>query len=163
MGNTSSTDAVEPVEPEFEPITTQADFDKRLGARLAREQKKFTDQYSDYEALKEKADKYDQLQTESLSEVEKAVQRAEAAEKAAAELQLDNLRRDVAMSKGVPVNLIAGADKAAMEAAADAAIAFRDESAVDATRAPKPDLTQGQVQADEVPTGDWFRDQFMNR
>lgn len=54
--------------PEFEPITTQADFDKRLGERLARERSRF----ADYDTLAEKASKYDELDAATKTELQKA-------------------------------------------------------------------------------------------
>lgn len=85
---------------------TQADLDKIVQDRLAREREK----YGDYDALKEKAAKLDKIEEESKSELQKATERA-------TELQseLDALknaekvrvmREKVAHDTGVPVNLL---------------------------------------------------------
>lgn len=62
-----------PVEPpEFQPITSQADLDKVLGQRLAREREKF----ADYTTLKEKAAAHDAALEAAKTDAEKAVERA---------------------------------------------------------------------------------------
>jgi len=62
----------------FAPITTQWEFDRAMGYRL----REVKDKYADYEELKTKAAELDELQESSKTELEKAVARAEAAEKA---------------------------------------------------------------------------------
>ena len=59
------------------------------------------------------------------TEAQKAQERVEAAEKRASELELRSLRAEVAAEKGVPVGLLSGSTKEALEAAADALIEFR--------------------------------------
>lgn len=61
---------------EFKPITSQADLDRLIGDRIARERGK----YGDYDALKAKAEKYDKAEQESLTEVQREKQAREAAE-----------------------------------------------------------------------------------
>lgn len=61
---------------EFTAITTQADLDKIIGERVARERGK----YLDYEDLKTKAAEFDKLADANKSEIEKANERASAAE-----------------------------------------------------------------------------------
>lgn len=106
----------------FEPITTQEDLDKIVGARLAREREKF----ADYDALK-----------------------AAAAEGAEAIAERDALRADllgarreqIAAAAGIPVDLVVGSDVETMQAHADgiaAAIAERTAAAAAATSAPDP-------------------------
>ena len=108
---------------EFEAITSQDDFDRRLAARLDRERKKF----ADYDDLKAKADKLTEIEEANKTEAEKAAARAEAAEKRAAELEVKALRAEVAAAKGVPVALLTGSTQEELEAAADALIEFRGE------------------------------------
>lgn len=62
---------------------TQADLDEIVEARLKRERKK----YEDYDDLKAKAEKLAQIEAENQSEMERAVARAEQAEKQLAETQ----------------------------------------------------------------------------
>lgn len=54
--------------PTFEAITSQEDLDRRIGERLARERAKF----SDYDDLKDKASKFDELQASKKDELQKA-------------------------------------------------------------------------------------------
>lgn len=64
--------ASDPPPATFEPITSQEDFDRRLGERLGRERAKF----ADYDELKGKAQKYDEGVEAAKSEHEKAVEEA---------------------------------------------------------------------------------------
>lgn len=54
--------------PEFTPITSQDELDRRIGDRLARERSKF----ADYDDLKAKAEKFDQADAANKSELQKA-------------------------------------------------------------------------------------------
>lgn len=60
--------------PKFEPITSQEELDRRLGARLAREREKF----ADYDDLKQKAAEHDKAVEAARTEHEKAVEAAKA-------------------------------------------------------------------------------------
>lgn len=82
---------------DFTPITSQADLDKIVGARLAREKQK----YADYETLREKAAKADK----------DAAELAEARVKIAdyeAKAQHDTWVREAALEYEVPENLLRG-------------------------------------------------------
>lgn len=68
---------------EFKPITSQQELDRALKGRLDRERAK----YKDYPDLKEKATKFDQVTAAQKSEVQLAIERAEAAERKAADLE----------------------------------------------------------------------------
>ncbi|HET7386856.1 MAG TPA: DUF4355 domain-containing protein [Nocardioidaceae bacterium] len=106
----------------YEAPASQADFDRIVGERLARERAKF----SDYDDLKQKASEFDKLAEAQKSEAQKAIERAEKAERTAAEHQTSLLRYQVAASKGVPADLVdflTGADQSAMEQAADRLLA----------------------------------------
>jgi hypothetical protein len=82
--------------PAFEPITSQEAFDKALGPRLERERGKF----ADYEDLKEKAGKYDDLEQANKSDLDKANERATTAEAKAAEIPAE-------VAKALRVHLVA--------------------------------------------------------
>lgn len=71
---------------------TQADLDRIVAERLARERSK----YADYKDLKDKASKFDELQTASQTETEKLV--AKARDEARAEV-LSEVRRDRVLDK----------------------------------------------------------------
>ena len=106
---------------EFVAITSQADFDAAIQARIARERAKF----ADYDEVKAKADKLAEFEDAQKTEAQKAQERLEAAEKRAVELELKATRAEVAATKGVPVELLSGSTQAELEAAADALIAFK--------------------------------------
>ena len=75
-----------PESEEFKAITSQADLDRIIGERLARERKKIAD-YGDLDALKAAADELEAIKAASQTELEKALARAEKAEKSLNELQ----------------------------------------------------------------------------
>jgi hypothetical protein len=82
---------------------TQADLDRIVAERLTRERGK----YGDYEALKTKAEKLDQLEAERASDAEKAAKKAgdDAAAAVRSELEPQMLRLEVALAKGLPAEL----------------------------------------------------------
>jgi len=69
-----------------------------------------------------------EIEESSKTEAQKALDRAEAAEKRAAEMELRSVRAEVAAAKGVPVELLAGSTHAEIEASADALLTFRGEA-----------------------------------
>ena len=117
-----------PKTPTFEAITSQEQLDKVVGQRVARERAKF----ANYDDLKTKAEEFDKLQEASKSELQKANERASAAEKRAEQAEFASLRSDVARTKGVPASSLTGSTKEELEASADELIAWRDQNA------PKP-------------------------
>ena len=85
---------------------TQADLDRIVKDRLTREREK----YGDYDALKAKADKFDEIEEASKTELQKATEKAKALQdeldafKKAESLRM--MREKVAHDTGVPVNLL---------------------------------------------------------
>ncbi|WP_156161954.1 hypothetical protein [Nocardia vulneris] len=142
---------VEPVNA-FQAITSQEDLDRIIQTRLARQEAK----YADYDTLKEKAGLFDRAEAEKLSEIEKASQRAEQAEKLVAEMQLDKLRRDVADAKGIPASLVTGTTQEEMEASADALISWRGavpDQIPNPAPGPRPNPQQGNPSQTNKPSG----------
>lgn len=117
---TESTEA----EVQFKAPASQEELDRIIQARLARERKNIP---TDYDDLKAKAAKLAEIEAANQTEAEKAQARLEAAERRAAELEVQALRAEVANEKGVPVKLLAGATREELESAADELIAFRGE------------------------------------
>jgi hypothetical protein len=107
----------------YTPPASQADLDRIISDRLARERAKF----ADYDDLKAKASKLDEQEQASKTELQKAIERAEAAEKRAATNELAALKASVAAEKGVPASSLAGSTKEELEKAADDLIAWRDQ------------------------------------
>lgn len=113
----------------FDPITSQEDLDKIVGARLAREREK----YADYDDLK-----------------------AAAAAGAEAIAERDALRADllaaqrqaIATAAGIPVELVVGADAEAMQAHADGIKAQIDAaraSAAETAQQAPPQMSTGPI------------------
>lgn len=85
---------------------TQADLDRIVKDRLTREREK----YGDYDALKAKAEKFDEIEEASKTELQKATEKAKALQdeldafKKAESLR--TMREKVAHDTGIPVNLL---------------------------------------------------------
>lgn len=116
---------------EFKAPTSQAELDRIIGERLNREKAKF----ADYDDLKAKAAKFDEVEQASKTELQKAQEAAQAAERRAVKAEGAALRTQVAASKGVPAGALSGSTKEELEAAADALLAWRGEK-----KTTKPDL-----------------------
>ena len=87
---------------------TQAEVDAIVGDRLKRDRQK----YADYETLKEKADKFDEMEESNKSELQKAIERGDALQVELDKLKGANavreLRNKVADETGVPAHLLTG-------------------------------------------------------
>lgn len=123
------TDApAETSEPAFEPITSQAEFEKRIKGRIS----KVASKYSDYDELKSFAS---EAQTK-LSQLEKDL-----------ETERHNaLRTQVAYEKGVPAHRISGSTPEELEASAEA---YLNEIAdIAKPKSPKTSLKSGATGSD---------------
>ena len=76
----------------------------------------------------DKARQFDEFTEAQKTEQQKLADRLAAAEKVAAEATLKALRAEVAQTKGVPAALLSGDTQEALEASADALLAFRGEA-----------------------------------
>ncbi len=108
-----------------EKTFTQAELDKILGERLAREREK----YADYDSLIEKAKKLDQIEEDAKTELQKAQERAE---KLQAELstmkhteEVRVIRDKVAQATGVPASLLTGDTEEACNEQAAGILSFK--------------------------------------
>ncbi|WP_186818734.1 hypothetical protein [Nocardia ninae] len=109
----------------FAPITSKADLDAAIQAAVDAAVAPF----ADYAEVKTRAAAFDQAEAEKLPELERERQRADQAERAAAELRSQNARHAVAEATSVPADILAGpagADDAALQAYAARVIAWRD-------------------------------------
>lgn len=109
-------------QPGAEKTLSQADVDRIVKERLARERQK----YADYDDLKAKADAADSSKTdlEKLTEQIEALKAENETNKAKA------LRSEVASAKGVPAHLLSGGTQEEMEAQADALLEFAKSTAL---------------------------------
>lgn len=104
---------------EPEKTFTQAEMDAVIGERLSRERAKF----ADYEQLKEKAQKYDEAEEASKTELQKAQERAQALQQELEEMksaaQVQSIRAAVSRETGVPEDLLTGDTEEACRAQAE--------------------------------------------
>ena len=84
----------------------------------------------------DKAKAFDTLEEANKTELQKAADRAAAAETQLAQITARALRAEVAAAKGIPANLLSGSTQEELEASADALIAFKGTQ-------PKPDMGGG--------------------
>jgi hypothetical protein len=99
---------------EFKPITTQEELNKLIGERIG----KVKAQFGDYEDLKTKAAEFDKIAEAQKTELQKAQERAEAAEKRAVEFEQTALKTRIASEMGVIPEVIQGSDEETMRASA---------------------------------------------
>ena len=117
--NNATATATEP-----ERTFTQTELDAIVRDRLQRERSK----YADYEAYKEKAEKYDAAEEAQKSELQKATEKASALEaelntlRKAAEVR--TIRDKVANETGVPASLLTGDTEEACTKQANAILSF---------------------------------------
>lgn len=73
----------------------------------------------------DKAKRFDELEEANKTELQKAIDRAEAAERRAAEADQARLRSDIARAKNVPAELLQGSNEDELNAYADQLLSFR--------------------------------------
>ena len=121
----NATNEAEVVERTF----NQSELDAIISDRLKREREK----YADYEALKEKATKLDEIEEASKSELQKATERAERLESELTQLkraeEIRQIRDKVAAETGVPSALMSGETEEACAEQAKAIMEFKAQSA----------------------------------
>lgn len=107
---------------------TQEEVNKLVAERLQREKAKYTD----YESLKEKADKLDALEESSKSELQKATEKAERLEKELKSIKeeqsVKSIRDKVSEETGVPASLLTEKTEEACKAQAESILAFAKPS-----------------------------------
>lgn len=96
---------------EFTPITSQEEFDRALSKRLERERSKF----ADYDEIKTKAAEFDKVAEASKTELQKALERAEAAEKRAQAFEAKEQRQqwatEIVKGSDVPAAALRGSTR----------------------------------------------------
>lgn len=143
-------DEVKTPENEFTPITSQAEFDAAIKKRIERAKQSAIP--ADYEDLKAKAAKFDEIEEANKSDLEKATARYEAAEAKLQEIQheaeLNSWRLKASQATGVPTSVLRGdteADIMAHAEAIKAAIPIYPQ--VHETGTEAPDMTKEQIMA----------------
>ena len=107
-----------------EKTFTQAELNAIVTERLKREGQK----YADYESLKEKAEKFDQMEEANKSELQKAIERSESLQNELDSIKKANtireIRESVAKETGVPADLLTEATEDACKKQAKAILEF---------------------------------------
>lgn len=134
MANETVNQEVATVDEGGEKTFTQAELDQIVQDRLKRER----DKYGDYDVLKEKASRLDQIEEDAKSELQKATERAE---KLQAELsamkhadEIRTIRDRVAQTTGVPAGLLSGETEDACTEQANAILSFKSANPYPAVR-----------------------------
>ena len=120
MSETVKQDAAEITEKTF----TQSELDAIVSDRLKRDRQK----YADYDALKEKATRFDQMEEANKSELQKAIERGDALQSELDKIKAANAIRDirtkVAETTGVPASLLTANTEEECEEQAKAILEF---------------------------------------
>lgn len=107
---------------------TQSELDAIISDRLKRER----DKYADYETLKEKATRFDEIEEESKTELQKAHEKAEKLESELTQLrkaeEIRAIREKVATEHGIPTNLLTGETEETCIEQAKALIEFKGQA-----------------------------------
>lgn len=137
----------------FTPPATQDELNRIVAERVARERSK----YADYSDLKAKAAKFDEIDAQSKSEIEKATERAAAVERERDEATARLNRLEVALEKGLSpsqAKRLVGGTREELEADADELL--KDLGDSNKPRSPKPDPNQGRSGGGTASTADQF-------
>ena len=143
----------------FTPPASQDELNKIITARVERERAK----YADFDDLKAKAARLDEIEAANKTEAQKMADRLELAEKSAAQAQRDALRFKIASKFGVTDDdadlFLTGTDEETLTKQAERLAARAEESGK--PRAPRPDPNQGRTGASgPKTTADSFTEFF---
>lgn len=141
-------------EPDDGKTYSKTELEAIVEKRLARERGK----YSDYDELKAKAGKFDELEAKNKGAEQQLTEKATAAEQRAAAAELNLARMEVAAEKGLTptqAKRLVGTNKEELASDADASIEDGTFKVADGPKPPpgqkpKPDLKPGSTD----PTGD---------
>ncbi|SCX06790.1 capsid assembly scaffolding protein Gp46 family protein [Corynebacterium jeikeium] len=142
---------------EFKAPQSQAELDRIVEARLARERAK----YSDYDALREKAEKFDQAAEAKKTELEKAAERIAALEKENSAFKLAETKARIAAEHGLSPDLLAGSSEEELSNHAAKLREAFDNAAANATSQRGPRLP-GEAAGKPPQAADWLRQAFSN-
>lgn len=152
MESNTEVNIQEPKQTE-EKTFTQAELNAILQKRLGEQAAK----YGDYEELKGKAQKYDEIEEQNKTEVQKANEKADALQKELDGMKkadsVRQIREEVAKEKGVPAHLLKGETKEECEAQANDILSFAKPKGY-------PSVKDG-GEPSATPSGQ-TRDQFAN-
>lgn len=129
MADTETVKQETTAEPITERTFTQSELNAIIEGRLKKEREKF----ADYEAIKDKAARFDEIEEASKTELQKATEKAKALQAKIDEMTKANevaaIRTKIASETGVPANLLTGDSEESCKAQAEAIMAFAKPSA----------------------------------
>ena len=142
---------------DFRPIESQDDLNRIIGERLDRERAK----YADYDDLKAKAERFDEIEDANKTEIEKARERVKAVED---ELGMVPAKvTDALRAHLVALHEISDDDADLFLTASDPETMLRQVDRLVARSEPKPRAPRpnaAQTSGDITPQGDWLRQQL---
>lgn len=145
-----------------EKTFTQAELNAIVQSRVG----ELTDKYKNYEELKEKAQKFDALEEESKTELQKATEKADALEKELTSLKAANkvreIHEEVAKATGVPAHLLTGETKEACEAQAKAIMSFAKPEAFPVVPDGGEVRNTGHTGSAREQFADWANETFLS-
>jgi hypothetical protein len=139
----------------FKPPATQEELNRIIAERVKRAEAK----YAGFGDLKKKAEQFDAIAEAQKTELQRSQERAEAAEKRAAEVERELVRSQVAVTKKLPAELAArlrGDTPEELAADADALLALMKTS-----NSLKPDPSQGSRSAASPDPAQQFADLIL--
>lgn len=147
-------------ETQEERTFTQSELDEIVQARVGKEKAKF----ADYEDLKAKALKFDEIEEANKTELQKVTERADKLQSQLDAMvksnEIRDVRSEVSKNTGVPENLLTGATKEECEAQAAAILSFAQPnsypSVKDGGESRTPKSTDKVKQFEE-----WFNEQLV--
>lgn len=121
---------------------TQAEVDSIVEGRLAREREK----YADYDSLKDKAGKYDEMQAKGKTDLEKEKEKCNSLEAELNKLKkadtVRQVREKVAKDTSVPAELLTGEDEESCKKQAEAILKFAKPKTYPGTRSSTKKITE---------------------
>lgn len=154
----ANANVAEPTSGEETKTFTQEEVDRIVNDRLYRERSK----YADYESLKTKAARFDELEEANKTELQKAVDRADSLKKELDALKADaeirDIREKVSQESGIPVNLLTGTTEDDCKAQAAAIKAYANPAYPNVRDAGEPQNTKGHTTQEDFK--EWFENQF---
>lgn len=145
----------------FKPITTPEELGAFLSDRVARAEKKALEKFADYDDLKAKAARLDEIEQANKTELQRVAEERDQFKTSSESASLQLARLEVAIAKGLTATQakrLVGNSREELEADADELIADLGGK----PRAPQPNAAQGREQT-TAGTGDWLRDQISRR
>lgn len=137
---------------------TQAEVNKIVQERVAKEKAK----YEGFAELKEKAAKFDALEEQSKTELQKAQEKAEKLQKELNEIKtekaLSEMRNKVATDTGVPTELLTGESEEACVAQAQAILSFASTKGYPSVRDGGETVNVGKPSVSQQ-FANWFNEQ----